>query len=612
MHFFCVRYWIDFHDWPLRKCRAVFHFEKFAASEITLHIFFTHLLEFRHNDICQILFSHADMAWWFQYSTGVPHSCFFCWPGCSTHFTTMRKFVLQLFFLLGYTVITGKTQVLSVPEWIEYRFSKSLRIFVSGMSLFLYIATKTSLAVIAGSSLSFFLLGLTPLFWKLIPGSTMLEAFFGWNFALSTFVLLTRFLFFRNFFKIAANVGFASTGVYVLIGGMRAIIYTEVMQTFVLIGATLVFGRRKKRGEAEKGQKNAGGSVVVLYYTLSKVGGWTQLTEQLDPTMLSVWNTAGPYPWHAVLFGYPWLAMCESFVHFHHCQWEWNIQGTTVSIRRWCSEVLLPRILTITRPGIFLRDTFFVSCYWDPFFSGLQVVHSKYFQRCVFAGFLKFLPPLLYAIPGLAARFVFSEPIGFNFRCVLGISGILLQARGQQKRTDEGDILSPKNKKKQACYFFRRCHRQGFDGVILYFYRLCFEKCLCYPPLILARLTADVCSQKTPTWHIRCWCKISCPREWSENFWWEFASSLLHQIGIVVASMLAAVMSTLASVFNSSATLITNDIYLLFRPGRERCIIIFSFFFQQMLHKKDKYWWGKCLLLLSFFSPCCGFPCCFT
>ena len=47
------------------------------------------------------------------------------------------------------------------------------------------------------------------------------------------------------------------TGIYTIIGGLKAVVYTETLQTVVLIV----------------------GSVIITYLGFQEVGGWNQLTE---------------------------------------------------------------------------------------------------------------------------------------------------------------------------------------------------------------------------------------------------------------------------------------------------------------------------------------------
>ena len=67
------------------------------------------------------------------------------------------------------------------------------------------------------------------------------------------------------------------TGLYTVVGGMRAVAYTEVLQTFVLVG----------------------GSLVLTVFGLNKLGGWGQLRATLDPEMFNLWKPLVPHGFRA-------------------------------------------------------------------------------------------------------------------------------------------------------------------------------------------------------------------------------------------------------------------------------------------------------------------------
>ena len=93
--------------------------------------------------------------------------------------------------------------VFTMPEFLEKRFSPNTRWFLSIFSLIAYVLTKVSVTVYAGG----------------IVISTLLHIDF-WAGALSTVIL---------------------TGIYTVLGGMRAVVYTEAVQTIILIlGAGLL------------------------------------------------------------------------------------------------------------------------------------------------------------------------------------------------------------------------------------------------------------------------------------------------------------------------------------------------------------------------------------
>ncbi|MGA1129499.1 MAG: sodium:solute symporter family transporter, partial [Chthoniobacterales bacterium] len=107
--------------------------------------------------------------------------------------------VLLAYFFVPFYYRSG---VFTVPEFLEKRFNARARWILSLVSLTAYVLTKVSVTVYAGALV----------FQTLLPetfGSP--EAAF-WVGAVSTVVL---------------------TGLYTVFGGMRAVIYTEAMQTVI-------------------------------------------------------------------------------------------------------------------------------------------------------------------------------------------------------------------------------------------------------------------------------------------------------------------------------------------------------------------------------------------
>lgn len=98
-----------------------------------------------------------------------------------------------------------RSGVFTMPEFLEKRFNSGTRWFLSVFSLMAYILTKVSVTVYAGG----------------IVISSLLHIDF-WTGALVTVVI---------------------TGVYTVLGGMRAVAYTEAIQTVILVAgaATLTF-----------------------------------------------------------------------------------------------------------------------------------------------------------------------------------------------------------------------------------------------------------------------------------------------------------------------------------------------------------------------------------
>lgn len=136
-----------------------------------------------------------------------------------------------------------RSGVFTTPEFLERRFNANTRWFLSVFSLLAYVLTKVSVTVYAGGIVISSLLGID-----------------FWTGALITVIL---------------------TGFYTVLGGMRAVVYTEAMQTVVL-----VFGA---------------GTLTVV--GLNAVGGWEGMRASLDPGYLNMWRPASDpdFPWPSLV-----------------------------------------------------------------------------------------------------------------------------------------------------------------------------------------------------------------------------------------------------------------------------------------------------------------------
>ncbi|MGA0093423.1 MAG: sodium:solute symporter [Chthoniobacterales bacterium] len=161
--------------------------------------------------------------------------------------------VLLAYFFVPFYYRSG---VFTVPEFLEKRFNARARWILSLVSLTAYVLTKVSVTVYAGALV----------FQTLLPetfGSP--EAAF-WVGAVSTVVL---------------------TGLYTVFGGMRAVIYTEAMQTVIFIV----------------------GASMVTFFGLSALGGWGELKNILaeNSAQFSLWRPLSDpeFPWLGVMIASP-------------------------------------------------------------------------------------------------------------------------------------------------------------------------------------------------------------------------------------------------------------------------------------------------------------------
>ncbi|KAG2375095.1 hypothetical protein C9374_010099 [Naegleria lovaniensis] len=144
-----------------------------------------------------------------------------------------------------------KTQVFTLPEFIEKRFDRTCRMYLSMMSLVMYVMTKISVSIYAGV--------------------VVFKVLLGWDVWISAAAVVI------------------STGIYTILGGLSAVIYTEVLQTFVMIiGATILFVQG-----------------------MIKVGGYSGLQKNLPDSMMHLFQPPShhDFPVTGVLFGMTWTSM---------------------------------------------------------------------------------------------------------------------------------------------------------------------------------------------------------------------------------------------------------------------------------------------------------------
>jgi SSS family solute:Na+ symporter len=95
-----------------------------------------------------------------------------------------------------------RAKIFTTPEFIEKRFNRYIRSYLAILSLLFYIFTKISATIFAVA--------------------VLLDTVLGWNIYISSACILI------------------STGIYTIAGGLSAVIYTEVLQTIVLIGGAVI------------------------------------------------------------------------------------------------------------------------------------------------------------------------------------------------------------------------------------------------------------------------------------------------------------------------------------------------------------------------------------
>lgn len=166
-----------------------------------------------------------------------------------SQFEILAGFIL---LVLGWIFVPFylKSQVTTMPEFLEIRYGRAARNYLSFISVVAYVLTKISATIFAGA-IVFEAMGLP--FW------------------------------------VGAGVTVAVTGFYTLLGGMKAVIYTDVAQLFIMIA----------------------GSIAVSVFGLHALGGVSEFKSLIEPEFFNLWkpSTDASFPWTGILFGAPILGV---------------------------------------------------------------------------------------------------------------------------------------------------------------------------------------------------------------------------------------------------------------------------------------------------------------
>jgi len=312
--------------------------------------------------------------------------------------------------VLGWVMVPfySRSKVFTMPEFLERRFSPASRTVLSGISLIAYILTKIAVGIFAGGIV----------FSVLLPEMNFMGLDSFWIGSVLVIVL---------------------TGIYTILGGLRAVAYTEALQTVVLVI----------------------GSILVTVFGLQALGGWEELRAIVGSDMFNLWKPlvpsgiegtwapvkeAGRMAWY-FNDNYPWLGMlfCAPIIGL----WYWTTD-----------QYIVQRALAADN-------------------------ESEARRGSIAAAFLKLLPVFIFIIPGIIA---------------------FALAKSGQVQVLQDQLF-------------------GADGQLI---RDNAQKA--FPLLVVSVLPVGI-------------------------------------RGLVVAGLLAALMSSLAGVFNASSTLFTMDFYSRLRPN---------------------------------------------
>ncbi|XP_069840885.1 sodium/glucose cotransporter 2 [Dendropsophus ebraccatus] len=216
-------------------------------------------------------------------------------------------------------------EVMTMPEYLKKRFGgERIQLYLSVLSLAMYIFTKISV--------------------DMFSGAVFIQVALGWNIYLSVIALLVI------------------TTIYTVTGGLAALMYTDTVQTFVIIA----------------------GACALTGYAFHEVGGYDALMVkymEAKPSILgnvsALCATPRPDALHLLRHPYsgdlPWPALIVGL--------------TIVSTWYWCSDqVIVQRCL-----------------------AARSLMHVK--LGCVLCGYLKILPMFLMVMPGMISRVLYPDDV---------------------------------------------------------------------------------------------------------------------------------------------------------------------------------------------------------
>lgn len=313
---------------------------------------------------------------------------------------------LFIVLLLGWVFVPVylTAGVITMPQYLKKRFGGSrISLYLSIISLFLYIFTKISV--------------------DMFSGAVFIQQALGWNIYVAVIALL------------------CITALYTVTGGLAALMYTDTVQTFVIIA----------------------GAFVLMGFSFYEVGGYSALLEKYNSSLPSQTLSLNPN--------------------------EYNISQHCYMPREDAFHLLRdPTTGDLPWPGVIFGIAIIGSWYWctdqvivQRCLAARSLTHVK--AGCILCGYLKLLPMFLMVFPGMISRVLYPDDVG----CV----------------------------EKSVCN--KVCGTEvGCSNIA-------------YPKLVVSVMPTGL-------------------------------------RGLMLAVMLAALMSSLASIFNSSSTLFTMDIWTRIRP----------------------------------------------
>jgi len=297
----------------------------------------------------------------FSSNIGSEHLVGLAGSGC-TDGVAMAHYELHAWCLLvlGWVMVPFymRSKVFTMPEFLERRFSPTARWVLSIISLVAYVLTKIAVGIFAGGIV----------FGTLLPemqldlGFTVLNSF--WIGSIAVIVL---------------------TGAYTVLGGLRAVAYTEAMQTIILVL----------------------GSILVTVFGLIELGGWGSLREICGSEMFNLWKPLVPEGMEGT-----WAPVRESG------RIAWYFNGNYP----WLGMLFCAPIIGL---WYWCTDQYIVQ-------RALGAPNEREARRgSIFASFLKLLPVFIFIIPGMICFALATSGKVSAFEHVIGPNGEAVREQSQ-------------------------------------------------------------------------------------------------------------------------------------------------------------------------------------
>ncbi|KAM9732800.1 sodium/glucose cotransporter 2 [Menidia menidia] len=242
---------------------------------------------------------------------------------------------LFIVLLLGWLFVPVylTAEVITMPQYLKKRFGGTrISLYLSVISLFLYIFTKISV--------------------DMFSGAVFIQQALGWNMYVSVIALLLI------------------TALYTVTGGLAALMYTDTVQTFVIIA----------------------GAFALTGFSFAEVGGYTGLLTKYSSAMPSNFSSMDPDRYNISPQCY--IPRQDAFSLLRDpttadLPWPGVLFGISISgIWYWCSDqVIVQRCL-----------------------AARNITHVK--AGCILCGYLKLLPMFLMVFPGMISRILYPDEVG--------------------------------------------------------------------------------------------------------------------------------------------------------------------------------------------------------